>query len=307
MEIRTHQQENSWKAMLTLLDDPDPRVCKVVYNKLLLEGEPILGFLELHQGLAESLEQHDKIGEIISAIRIGAIAEELLAWKRSVPQDALAGAYLVSRVVFPEISFNTILARIERIMADLWIETHPDQTAIEKTLILNRIFFGKYLMQGHLTPHRHPDDFFLHRVLERKKGDELLIGILYQTLAQRLHIPLKSVILPGGAFLLAYMDNDEPADSTAAANVLFYIYPLRRGIVLEQSEILRFMETHRIEPRPLLFEPTPFPVMIELLIRQLSHLYKLRQMPGREREFQQLLARYTHEEEEADSDNQITP
>lgn len=303
MNRTTTQQESSWKAMLALLDDPDPRVGKVVFDKLLLEGKPILGFLELQQNMAESIEQHEKIGQIISSIRIDLIAEELLAWKKSVPPDALTGAWLVSKVVFPEISFQSIAERIERIMSDLWIETHSGQTAIEKTLILNRIFFGKYLMQGNLTPHRHPDDFFLHRVLERKKGDELLIGIIYQTLAHRLNIPLKSVVLPGGAFLLAYIDTEELVAPTAAPNVLFYIYPLRRGIVLEKSEIQRFMESHRIEPRPLLFEPTPFPVMIELLIRQMERLYKLRRMPNREREFQQLLALYTRDEQHPDSMN----
>ena len=291
------QQEKNWKALLMLLDDPDPRVGQVVYQKLLQEDESILPFLELQQNEADSLDTHEKIGEIIASIRIHSLAERLLAWSSGSPQDALTGAWLVSKVVFHDLPFEAISHKVEQMMSDLWIETNPDQTAIEKTLILNRIFFGKYLMQGDLSERRHPDDFYLHRVLERKKGDELLIGILYQALAQRLHIPLKSVILPGGTFLLAYMDQDEEQPiETAAANVLFYIYPLRRGIVLEQSEIKRFMETHRITPRPLLFEPTPFSEMIVLLLRQLATVYNQRQMPQRESEFQMLLARYIEDQ-----------
>ncbi len=177
MDRTTTQQESSWKAMLALLDDPDPRVGKVVFDKLLLEGKPILGFLELQQNMAESIEQHEKIGQIISSIRIDLIAEELLAWKKSVPPDALTGAWLVSKVVFPEISFQSIAERIERIMSDLWIETHSGQTAIEKTLILNRIFFGKYLMQGNLTPTDILMIFFCTGCWSEKKETNCLSGL----------------------------------------------------------------------------------------------------------------------------------
>jgi tetratricopeptide (TPR) repeat protein len=52
-----------------------------------------------------------------------------------------------------------------------------------------------------------PNDLFLHRVLERKRGYCLSLSILYLSLAERLGLPIYGVVVPGH-FFVRYDDGD---------------------------------------------------------------------------------------------------
>ena len=284
-------REKERKALLNLLDDPDPAVYSIVSDRIMQEGPDMLPYLEERYEDCRTLDEYNLISKLISHIRVDSIANSLDIWKQAPLHDLMVASWLVSSVIYTDLAFKTIDNWINDIMKDLWLKSDINQTAIEKTLLLNHIFFGKYRMRGTVKGKNNPEDFLINKVIENKTGDELIIGMIYQSLAQRLNIPLKPLLLKGGTYLLAYMAEDP--NGMYNSDVLFYIYPMRRGIVFEQTEVQNFINAQKITPKPLLIEPNNPEELITTLISSLKNVYGLCKMPERESEYDRLLTKFS--------------
>ena len=283
-------KEKECKALLSLLDDPDPAVYSIVSDRIMREGHGILPYLEERHVNCRNLDEYNLISKLISCIRVDSIANSLDVWKQTSLCDLMGASWMVSSIVYTDLEFETIDNWINGIMKDLWLNSDINQTAIEKIILLNHIFFGKYRMRGTLKGQNNPENFLINKVIENKTGDELLIGMIYQSLAQRLNIPLKPLLLKGGTYLLAYMAED--SQDTYNSDVLFYIYPVRRGIIFEQTEVQNFINAHKITPKPLFIEPNSPQELITTLISSLKNVYGLCKMPERESEYDRLLTKF---------------
>ena len=89
---------------------------------------------------------------------------------------------------------------------------------------------------------------------------------------------------------MAYMAEEQYG--TFNSDVLFYIYPMRRGIVFEQTEVQNFIRANKITPKPLLIEPNNPEELITTLISSLKNVYNLCKMPERESEYDRLLTKF---------------
>jgi hypothetical protein len=80
-----------------------------------------------------------------------------------------------------------------------------DLNPTEKVKILNYILYQVHGFKGNVDSYHDPSNSFLNQVLETKKGNPILLAVLYILIAQRLNIPIYGVNLPQH-FVLAYLE-----------------------------------------------------------------------------------------------------
>lgn len=236
------------KAMITLLDDSDAEVVAHVTEQLLGFGSGIIPQLE-HAW--EGLQDHglqERVENIIHKIQFNLTRESLTDWLENSRHDLLQAMLIVARYQYPDLSESRVRNHIESIRIDAWMEMNYYLTALEKVRILNHIFFRIHGFSGNTDHYNDPQNSFINKVLESRKGNPISLCVLYMIIAQRLNIPIYGVNLPQH-FILAYLDDSEAADKLPLAQrePLFYINAFNRGMVFGRKEIDQFLQLIKLQ------------------------------------------------------------
>lgn len=100
----------------------------------------------------------------------------------------LLGALLVAKFQYPDLYTTPVLQDIEKIRRNVWLELNSYLTPLEQANVLSSIIYNYYNLKGIEISYNHPDDFFLHKVIESKKGNTITNSIIYQVLCNLLEI-----------------------------------------------------------------------------------------------------------------------
>jgi len=284
-------KENKIKALLQLLDDPNNEVFHYVSESIRKQGEEIIP--ELERVWETSLNQvlQERIENLIQEIQFTSVQNQLKEWKENGAVDILKGAFLIAKYQYPDLKYETILEHFEKIKQDAWLEINNNLTALEKTKILNHILFQIHGFAGNSSNFFAPQNSFLNHVFETQKGNPLTLGIIYMALAQSLDIPIYGVSMPRN-FILAYIDEQnihEPYED----EVLFYINPYNKGIVLGKREIDYFLKQQKLEPKDSYYTPCSNNEIIKKLILNLVYSYEKLGYPDKVEDMKQLFTIFT--------------
>jgi len=284
-------KENKIKALLQLLDDPNNEVFHYVSESIRKQGEEIIP--ELERVWETSLNQvlQERIENLIQEIQFTSVQNQLKEWKENGAVDILKGAFLIAKYQYPDLKYETILEHFEKIKQDAWLEINNNLTALEKTKILNHILFQIHGFAGNSSNFFAPQNSFINHVFETQKGNPLTLGIIYMALAQSLDIPVYGVSMPRN-FILAYIDEQnihEPYED----EVLFYINPYNKGIVLGKREIDYFLKQQKLEPKDSYYTPCSNNEIIKKLILNLVYSYEKLGYPDKVEDMKQLFTIFT--------------
>ncbi len=261
-------------ALIKLLDDTDTAVARLIQERILSYGKEVIPYLEhAWENSFDPLLQHN-IGEIIHKIQFKSLREALMGWAKTKDQDLLAGTILVARYQYPDLDEGKIHDSIETIRKDAWLEMNDHLTALEKVKILNHILFEAHGFGGNTANFHAVQNSFINIVLESKKGNPLLLSIIYSVIAKQLEMPVYGVNLPEH-FILAYINEHsiEPIPGEQELRILFYINAFSKGSVFPRSEIDKFLKQLKIEPHPHYYEPCTNLEIIQRMIRNLINSY----------------------------------
>lgn len=268
--------ENEIQALIQLLDDPDSQVFQSVNQNLLSQGSEIIPILERAWETSGDEFLQNRIENLIHEIHIESVNKELVLWKATGATHLLDGAYLIARLQYPDLSLEQIHSELDKIVKSVWIELNQNLTALEKIRILNHVFYEVLSFSGNRKNYYDPQNNFINSVLESKKGNPISLSIIYSIIAQKLDLPVYGVNLPKN-FILAYMDKDPlnpNPNLKSESSILFYINPFRNGIVLNRTEIEKFVKDLNINPEPAFFKPCSNILIIQRLISNLVFAYE---------------------------------
>jgi len=279
-------------ALISLLDDPDETVFKQVSMKFLSLGQEIIPVLEdAWEHSFDTLIQN-RIENIIHQIQFDLIKDALKEWSHPEQQNLLEGALLIARYQYPDIDILKVKKQIDQIKQDVWLELNENITALEKVKIINHIIFDVHNFSGNTTNYHAPQNSYINNVLESKKGNPLLLSIIYTIVAQSLDIPIYGVNLPEH-FILCYVDLEHMGVPSVAgnegSNVLFYINPFSKGTVFGQKEINAFLKQLKLDQIPGFYEPCSNLEIVKRLLRNLISSYEKLGYPDKSEELKMLL------------------
>ncbi len=285
--------EKELSALVSMIDEPNEVVFATIRKKIEDYGPAAIPLLEDAWMNAFSDEQSGRLEELIDDIRFNDLSHELLNWKDKHQEDLLQAFALLTRFRFPDFDGARYMEQVERLKRDAWLEMNDELTALEKTKVLNHIFYDVWGFRG-LSPRRKIslNSYFLNELMDTKKGNALSLGILYTVVAQSLNIPVFGVDLPMH-FVLAYMDDIipvKPAGSYGKDEVLFYLNAMNKGAIFTANEIDQFVKRLKTDMREEFYLPINNLGVVRRLLRELAAVYKNEGEQGKTDELQKLLA-----------------
>lgn len=249
------------QAIVTLLDDPSPAVRRALVTRFEELAEHGRDFLRaLTEGPNRVAAVHARW--FLAELKIADPVSEFRSFIRSLGYELETGVLLLSRTVYPELDVTAVCQELDRIAArcrELMVEPLPVR---EKCRVLNRVLFHELGFRGNAADLSDPENSFIHRVLERRKGLPITLSILYLLIADRCGMRLEPVGLPGHFMVGSYT-----GDHT------FFIDPFDRGRFLSPDELLAFLAGRKIPPLDSYLAPTTLREVLCRCCRNLARHY----------------------------------
>ncbi len=277
------------QALVSMVDDPDPVIYREVYDKIVQHGEDAVPFLEDELIRVAGEESCHRLESLIRKIHTEKIYQGLDHWIITTPQDDLTEAWLwVTRYRYPDLSAAAVREELESIRRDVWLEMNENLTALERIKVLNHVFYDIHGFGGNMDDYHHPDNSYLNRVLDTRKGNPLSLSIIYMMLAREMNMPVVGINLPEH-FVLAFMGESVDPESLQVKydKPLFYINAFSGGAVFSEMEINAFLQKLKLDPLPAFFEPCPYP---QIMLRMLNNLVMAYELQGDDRRKEELTA-----------------
>ena len=259
-------------ALITLLDDPDEIIYEQVRNRFVTLGPPAIPHLETAWENSFDAIMQKRIEAIIHTIQLETLQKALKEWALEESDDLLKGVLLLARYQYSDLDETKIRKQLQQIRQDVWLELHEDLTALEKVKIINHILFEVHQFSGNITNYHAPQNSFINNVLESKKGNPLMLSVIYILICKELNIPVYGINLPQH-FVLAYLNDYanlmDLNHKTLNNNILFYINPFSKGLMFNQKDIDQFLKQLNLEPEAKYYQPCS---NIDVVRRCLSNL-----------------------------------
>lgn len=287
MKMQPHNENIALAALINLLDEPDENAFRLIREKIRSLGMEAIGPLEnAWENNFDPMVQ-DRIQDIIRQLQRENLYSEFLNWVKHDASDLLKGFIMVTKTQYPSLDEQEIIAKIEQLRIEIWLELHENLTALENIKVLNRILFDVHHFEGNNAHISIPRNSYINTFLESKKGSPLSLGILYMILARKLELPVYGVNLPQH-FILAYL-TDLGLENPSEEDVLFYINPYHQGAVFTRREIELFIRQMKIKPESSFFSPCSNLDIIQRLISSLVFSYNQLGYPDKIEDLDNLL------------------
>lgn len=248
-------------AIADLLDDPSPTVRRslLAYLQSLGEGGRTL--------LREIAHGHNRVtglhaGWYLNELKFADPVSEFRGFIRSLSYELETGVLLLGRTVYPGLDVTSFCRELDRIAArcqELMLES---ALVRDRCRIINRVLFHECGFRGNVDHYTDPENSFLNRVLERRKGLPLTLSILYLLVADRCGIRLEPVGLPGHFVVGCYTDAET-----------FFIDAFDRGRFLSKEDLLAYLAGRKIDPDESYLAPTTVREVLCRCCRNLASHY----------------------------------
>ncbi len=263
-------------ALITLLDDPDDGIYSEVKNRFIVLGPPAIPHLETAWENSFDALMQKRIEGIIHTIQFKALQNALKFWAENEQDDLFKGCCIIARYQYPDLDENKLKKQLNLIKQDVWLELNDDLTALEKVKVINHILFEVHQFGGNISNYHAPQNSFINVVLETKKGNPVMLSIIYALICKELNIPVYGINLPQH-FVLAYV-NDlanlfDPSHKTLSDNILFYINPFSKGLIFNQADIDSFIKQLKIEPETKYYLPCSNLDIIKRILNNLIYSF----------------------------------
>ena len=260
-------------ALLQLIDDPDEEVYHTVSDKIISFGKAIIPNLEHLWEHTLSLEIQERIEQMIHQLHFKDLTADFLLWKKNNGR-LLEGALLIARYHYPEIHKNQAEQDIEKLRRNIWLELNNYLTPLEQVSVINSILYNYYKQKGIEIAYNQPEDFFINKALELKKGNAISNGILYLVLCELLDVPVKAVNIPR-QFLLAYVDTQHALihpEGHHSEKIKFYIDPLN-GQIYSHKDVESYFKRINVTPTTSYFREMNNKRIIQFLLEEVSKCF----------------------------------
>jgi hypothetical protein len=267
------QENKEISALFHLIDDPDEEVFDTVSEKIVSLGRAIIPNLENLWENTPSEEVQERIESLIHKLHFRDLTNDFINWKDG-SGDLLQGALLIAKYQYPEMLSTPTLQEIEKIRRNIWLELNSYLTPLEQVNVVTGILYNYSKLKGGEVSYDIPEDFFINKVIEAKKGNAILNGIIYVTICELLDLPVKAINIPK-QFILGYFDIDynfpDPAGKVGS-KINFYIDPLN-GQIYSHKDVENYFKRISVPPTPSYFKQLSNKRIIQYLLEELSKCF----------------------------------
>jgi regulator of sirC expression with transglutaminase-like and TPR domain len=221
--------ESRKAAFLNLLTDDDPAIYQLIRGKILAQGQGARDWLRAHT-LSSDPVLRRRAQEIIDYFERQSADNRFVAFclSRGEVLDIEQGAWLLAQTQYPNINVLAYQALLDSYAADLRTRIDFGNEPAEILATINDYLFGRLSFGGNEQHYYEPDNSYLNRVLDRRKGNPISLCTLYLGVARRLRLPVTGIGMPGH-FLCRFQSSREE----------LYIDSFHKGKLLTKAECIK--------------------------------------------------------------------
>jgi regulator of sirC expression with transglutaminase-like and TPR domain len=223
--------ESRRAALLNLLADENPAIYQTVREKILSYGPQAAGWLRLHTLSSDAILRR-RAQEIVLHFDRQAADNRFLGFclKHGEELDLEQAAWLLAQTQYPEINLEAYAALLDSYAAELRERIDFNAEAKQTLAAINKYLFGELGFSGNDQNYYDPQNSYLNRVIDHRKGNPINLCLVYILLARRLRLPIAGIGLPGH-FICRYQ-------STAAE---IYIDAFNGGKLLSKADCVQYL------------------------------------------------------------------
>lgn len=260
-------------SLIRLLDDPDAEIFNHVHDKLMSYGPEVISYLEAAFVEAFDPVLQERIANLVHEIQFNSVKTELALWYQGGAFDLLQGVLVINKYQYPDLDEQKFINQLEAIKRDIWLQMNNDASPADQIKLINHVLYNIYGFSGNTTNHQDPQNSYLSQVMETKRGNQILLAVIYSVIAQKLDIPVYGVNLPQH-FVLAYVDESNAYQDFADNGVLFYINAFNKGAILGKRDVDMFLVRLNLKPDRQFYEPCSNADIVRRIIRNLISSYE---------------------------------
>ncbi|MDE2238053.1 MAG: transglutaminase family protein, partial [Elusimicrobia bacterium] len=192
-------------------------------------GEPILPFLE-------ELREHGDAGlaaraeELSQELRFSDLRRQFVALAKAPEPDLERGALLLARFGHPGLAPAAYTLWLDRVASRVLEDLPGNADATTAFQRLNCHLFQSLGFSGNELRYYDPDNSYLNRVIDTRRGIPVSLSVLYLLLAGRLRLPVYGVATPGH-FLVGFRPGPH----------VCYLDAYHKGRLLDLNEVRRML------------------------------------------------------------------
>lgn len=242
--------------LLKLLDDDSPEIQKIIFKELHANALELIlrksayknNLQRKNQENLDNLLKNYHLGLVLAAFEelIGATLEDI---------DLEKANFVISYWSDSKIDCLELKNKLDEMSRSI-MEIIPNTG--HPLAFLDHIshhLFREFRIRGNTTDYYNPNNSYLHKLLETKKGIPITIGILYILISKRLGLPVYGVSMPGHFILKFYDEEDEVFfdpfyEGKIYSRQMCYDF-LRRANMKNSEEILNGCSNYEIVVRVL--------------------------------------------------------
>ncbi|MGQ9591955.1 MAG: SirB1 family protein [Planctomycetota bacterium] len=248
-------------ALVRLLGDDDAKICSVAWANLEKLGPAVLPYVE--QARRNGNDARVRV-QCCRFVQEWFRREALASWVRfskegSVPLEE--GAFLIARTEYPELDVGRCRAQLDAYAEEVRPRLRDAGSVDEAVRVLTRFLFAELGFRGNAENYYDPDNSYLNRVLEEKKGIPISLSAVFLFVARRLSVPVYGVGFPRH-FCLKY--RGESGD--------LFVDAFNGGRLLTVRDCVRFLSSAHL---PFLDDCLRAVSDREMLIRMLGNLLRI--------------------------------
>lgn len=196
--------ESRRAALLNLLADENPAIYQTVREKILSYGPQAAGWLRPHT-LSSEPALRRRAQEIVLHFDRQAADNRFLAFclKHGEDFDLEHAAWLLAQTQYPDINTGAYEALLDSYANELRERLDFGGEAKQILGTINSYLFHELGFAGNDENYYDPQNSYLNRVIDQRKGNPINLCLLYILLARRLRLPIAGIGLPGH-FLCRY-------------------------------------------------------------------------------------------------------
>lgn len=106
-------------------------------------------------------------------------------------------ALAIAQDADPALDLGGTQAEVDELAARLQRRLAPDASGVQKLRLLNHFFYRELGFAGNINDYYNPENSYLHRVLQTRRGIPISLAVLYMELAQHVGLSVKGISFPG--------------------------------------------------------------------------------------------------------------
>ncbi len=261
------------RALVTLLDDDNEGIVRRVQSELLSLGKQARPALRSAES-SDLPRLRSRARLVLRRLEKRDALRRLTKYAAGSTIDLERALWLLSRIERDDFDARPYVRTLDAMANEVRERIAEEADPSAHPVLLAQVLGTDLGYSGSEVDFDHPDNIYLHRTIERKRGMPLTLTAIYILVARRVGIRVAAVPLPGHVMLRVYWSR---------RSVL--LDPFRGGRLRTRAECNQYLSQHGLAPNPAWFRDASD---VDLLQRHTLNLMNSLQLRGLESQAREL-------------------